>query len=333
MPSGETVASIYGYLGQLVIGTSLGVRYATQSSSGGISLGALIATTASGATWTPTSTTQPVQALYGYGRWVWFGWTNYDGTSTGLGRIDLETFVVAGVLPSYASDLMATAQGAVTGVAVLGGTVAFCVSGQGVYVQSTSLVASGTIQSGYVLYDLADSKIAALIDVETPGPITHGSYSVALATNGGTFNTVGTHNVGDAEPVTYTTAGANGERFEVLLTLNRDGSTTTAGPTITRWTLRAYPAPRRPVTWQLPLTFDERIIDNSMGTEGFDPLVELQALEQMAADGEPVTYQEADQSYSVFVQDVQFLPDELTTDKHYFNGLCLVTLESVPVPN
>jgi hypothetical protein len=244
----------------------------------------------------------------------------------------LENFVVSGVLPASASDRMATVQGAVTGVAVVGGVCLFAVSGSGIYVDSPNLVASGTVQSGYILYDLADSKIAALVDVETPGPLVYGSYSVGLSTNAGSFTTVGTHHPGDTEPVTYTTTGQNGERFEVLLTLNRDATTTTAGPTITRWTLRTYPAPRRPITWQLPLVFDEKIVDNSMATEGFDPLIELQALETMAADGEPVIYQEARQAYPVFVLDVQFLPDELTTDKHYFNGLCLVTLESVPVP-
>lgn len=333
LPNGEAVGSVYGYLGQLLVGTSLGVRYATTSSGGGITLGAVIPTTAGGVTWTPTTATQTVRCLYGYGRWVWYGWSNYDGTSTGLGRLDLENFVVSGALPASASDRMAATQGAVTSVAVLGGTVIFGVSGHGFYVDSANLVASGTIQSGYILYDLVDPKIAALIDVETPGPLAHGSYSIGVSTNAKDFTTVGTHNVGDEDPATYTTTGQDGERFEVLLTLNRDATTTTAGPTITRWTLRAYPAPRRPVTWQLPLIFDEKIIDNSMSTEGFNPLTELQALEQMAADGVPVIYQEANQSYSVFVQDVQFLPDELTTDKHYYNGLCLVTLESVPVPN
>ena len=333
LPNGEQVTAVYGYLGQLLIGSTLGVRYASPSGTGGISIGSLIPTTQGGVTYTPTTATQPVHCFYGYGRWVWFGWSNYDTGSTGLGKLDLENFVVSGVLPAFASDRMATAQGTVTGVAMVNGTAIFAVSGSGFYVDSTNLVSSGTIQSGYILFDLVDSKIASLIDVETPGPLAYGSYAVGLSTNAGSYTTVGTHHVGDAEPVTYTTSGQNGERFEVQLTLNRDATTTTQGPTITRWTLRVYPAPRRPVTWQLPLTFDEHIVDNSMGSEGFDPLVELQALEQMAADGEPVVYQESNQSYTVYVQDVQFLPDELTTDKHYFNGLCLVTLEGVPVPN
>jgi hypothetical protein len=332
LPAGEKVASVLGYLGQLIVGTSLGVRYCQTGSNGGISLGALIATTAGGVTYTPATATQPVQALAGYSRWVWFGWTDYDGGSSGLGRVDLENFVVSGVLPAYQSDRMATAQGAVTSCAVLDGTVVFTVAGSGVYIDTANLVASGTIDSGYILYDLTDPKIGALLDIETVGPLLYGTYSAAISVDGAPFASVGTHQPGQAEPVTFGLTGQSAERFETRLTLNRDADFPGQGPTITRWTLRVYPAPRRPITWQLPLMLDERIVGNSMSSTGYDPFVELQALEQMAANGEPVVYQESNQSYQVFVLDVQFLPDELTSDKHYFNGLCLVTLEGLPVP-
>ena len=52
----------------------------------------------------------------------------------------------------------------------------------------------------------------------------------------------------------------------------------------------------------------------------------------MAVSGKPVTYQESNTAYTVFVQDVEFLPDALTMDSHYFNGLALVTLQGLPVP-
>lgn len=320
LPNGEQVASVCGYLGQLIVGTSLGVRYA-QASSGGVQLGSLI------------PTPLPVQCLYGYGRWVWFGWTDYDTTSTGLGKIDLQNFVVPGVLPAYCSDRMAAGSGAVTGVVIVGGVAVFCVAGHGVYIDDGNLVASGSVQSGYVLYDLTDPKIASLLDVETVGPLTYGTYGASVALDAGEFNEImfvvpG----GQQNPASVALPGQPFERIETLITLNRDTSFPADGPTVSRWLLRSYPAPRRPVTWQLPLVLDERLADNSMGSEGFDPLVELEALEQMAGDGRPVAYQEADQAYQVYVQDVQFLPNELTQDKHYYNGMCLVTLEGLPVP-
>jgi hypothetical protein len=57
------------------------------------------------------------------------------------------------------------------------------------------------------------------------------------------------------------------------------------------------------------------------------------ALETLAQAGSPVTYQEADQSYTVFVTDVQFLPDQTTERQYYYNGLALVNLQSLPALN
>ena len=329
LPLGEKVTAILGYLGQLIVGSSQGVRFCQTATTGGISIGSLITGTLTNS----YGPTQSVQALAGWGRWVYFGWTNYDTASTGLGRMDLSNFVVSGALPAFASDLMATAQGAVTGVASLAGVQVFAVSGQGFYVQSTNLVASGTISSGYILYDLADKKIPVLLDVETPGPLTYGSYSAAVSADGAAFAAVGQHLPGQTEPVTFGISGIPAAtRFEVQLTLNRDGTTTTQGPTITRFTLRAYAAPRRPLTWQLPLILDESITNRSGGSQGFDPLVELMALEAMASAGQMVKYQEGEYSFPVFVQDVQFLPDYTTEENvdSYFNGIALVTLVGLP---
>ena len=328
LPLGEKVTAIFGYLGELIVGSNTGVRFCQTSTTGGVSLGSLITGTLPNS-YGPASS---VQALCGYGRWVYFGWTNYDTTSTGLGRMDLENFVVAGALPAFASDLMATAQGAVTGVASLAGVQAFAVSGQGFFVQSTNLVASGTISSGYILYDLADRKIPVLLDVETPGALVYGSYSAAVSADGGAFAAVGLHKPGQPEPVTFGISGVSAVRIEVQLTLNRDGTTTTQGPTVSRFTLRSYPAPKRPLTWQLPLVLNESIANRSSGSQGFDPLAELQALEAMANSAEPVKFQEGDLTFPVFVQDVQFLPDYTTEENvdPYFNGIALVTLVGLP---
>lgn len=330
LPLGEKVTAIFGYLDQLIIGSNLGVRWAAITSGGGISLGALITGQTPGVTYGPTTA---VQALCGYGRWVWFGWADYDTTSTGLGRLDLENFAVAGVQPAFASDLMATAQGAVTGAANLDGTVIFAVSGTGFYVQSADLVASGQVTSGYILYDLADTKVAALLDVQTPGPLIYGQYAAYLSADGGTFTGIGLHTPGEPEPVTFGIAGTAAVRFEVQMVLDRDTDFPADGPAVTRYTLRVWPAPRRPVTWQLPIILDEEVVNASGSQEPLDPIIELEALEQMAAAGRPVAYQEGDQSYQVLVVDCEFLPDQLTEDKHYFNGIALVSLEGIPVPN
>jgi len=45
-----------------------------------------------------------------------------------------------------------------------------------------------------------------------------------------------------------------------------------------------------------------------------------------------VTYQEGPNAYSVFLTDVSFLPTYPTRDKHFFNGMALVTLQGLPPP-
>ena len=67
--------------------------------------------------------------------------------------------------------------------------------------------------------------------------------------------------------------------------LNRDGTTPTQGPVITRWTLRSYPAPKRPRTWQLPILLAEDISNRTGQGVGVDPLSELVYLETLATTG------------------------------------------------
>jgi hypothetical protein len=82
LPVGEYPTDIYGYLGFIILGTNKGVRYTTSDSNGNLVSGALI----------PTG--GDVQGFTAEDRFVWFGWTNYDGTS-GLGRLDLSVFTAA----------------------------------------------------------------------------------------------------------------------------------------------------------------------------------------------------------------------------------------------
>src|SRR5215471_4224321 len=314
---GEICYALYGFLDFLMVGTSLGARMCTTDASGSISLGTLI------------PTPNPVMTFMGWDRFCYFGWTGYDGTSTGLGKMDLQNHVVPGLLPAVASDLMAPGGGVVSSVWVQPGYVLFAVNGAGFYASDPNhLVSTGYVDSGLIFYDLTDPKTAAQLDVS--GPISAGSYSAALAVNGGNFTTIGTHKVGQPEPVTFGVGPRTGQSFEVRLTLNRDPVFPNTGPVLTRWTLRAYPAPHRPLTWQVPLILNEVVVNLTDGEDSYDPLSELVALEGIANLGQMVTYQEGPYSYPVFLTDVAFYPDYPTRDRHFFNGMCLVTLQGLP---
>ena len=338
LANGEKVFSMYGYEGYLIVGTGYGVRTCQQGSNG-VTLGTL----KSVGTWTgmpsgavlqpPTGT--PVQCVYAWRDSIWFGWSNFDSGSTGLGKLSLENWVVPNLLPASASDLMASAQGVVTSVTIVNGIILFCVAGQGVYLEHINLVPQGMVQSGFVLYDLADAKVPALLDIQSAATLEAGQYEASISVDAGVFQTVGF-----ATPITlitntYTLALGSGSRFEVLLTMFADPSNPTAGPTITRWTLKSYPAPLRPKTWQLPLVLSTRIEDITGQQWEFDPEVEINALEAMANAGLPVLYQEGTEVYNVFITDVSFISRTRaqTIEGGYFHGLALVNIQSIPVPS
>ena len=314
----------------------LGVRCCQQGPNG-VTLGTLVPV----GTWAgmPSGTVlrppqgNPVQCMYAWQDNVYFGWSNYDSASTGLGRISLENFVVPSLLPASASDLMATAQGAVTSVTVVNGYVLFCVAGVGVFLQDANMVKTGQVQSGFILYDLTDPKVPALLDVQSAATQEYGQYTASISVDAGVFQDVGYAAAVSLITQTYTLALGSGSRFEVLLTLNADTGTPHRGPVLTRWTLRSYPAPLRPRTWQLPLVLSTHVEDVTGQSWDRDPETELRSLEAMANNGLPVLYQEGFEGYQVFVTDVSFISRtrSQTIDKGYFEGLALVNIQSIPV--
>ena len=334
LPAGETVTSLFGYLGFLIVGTNLGVRMCTTSVAGGVTLGSLISgqVSADSVGYGPTS---PVQAIAGWDSFVWFGWSAYDAVSSGLGKLNLEAQVITDILPAFCSDLMVTSQDPVTSIAGYSGKMLFAVAGLGLFAPTANLVASGYIDSGYVMYDLTDNKVACLLDVQTArttvGAPGYGSYMVWLSSNASDFVPYATV----PQPAGSWTANLGptvGQRFEVRLVLSADTNTATAGPVISRWTLRSYPAPSRPLNWQIPLLLNESLINASSSTNAMDPFAELQLLESYANLGRVVTFQEGETSYPVFVQDLTFYPDytEETFVNKYFNGIALIVLEGLP---
>jgi len=316
LPDGEIVYAVQGYLGYVLIGTNKGVRFATADGNGNLTYGQLILTTSA------------VRAFEPQDRFVWFGWENYDGTSTGLGRADLSVFV-APLTPASASDLMASGQGQVASIVTFGANYdlrAFTVAGLGVFIETTTKVTSGEITSGQITYGIADQKTAIAYNLRTK-PLA-GSVQASISTDESSYQIIGTmNNAGDT--VFDVQVGERvGERFQLKETLTRSSTDTTTGPTLTRHTLRAYPSPLRGDVFTVPLLLHEQILVENI-PKPLDPRVELEALISMVNSHRPVVYQEGEQSFSVFVDGVDWRPHHRTKDGTFFNGLAVVTLKSV----
>lgn len=309
LPKGETALSILGYLGFVFIGTSAGLRLATQNTSGELQLGSVI----------PSG---PARTLAGFGRFCWFGWENYDTTSTGLGRADVT--VINTDAPAYATDLMAAAQGHVTSVAVFNSAPVFAVSGVGVFTQSASLVPTGSVDSGLVTFDLPDPKVAQAIDVRHSTPLL-GTHSVYLSTDQGPFALLGTHTP-QTQETPFVVDDAKGDVFEIRHTLTPGSLDTTVGPVLSRWTLMAIPAALSGEQITVPLRLSKTIYFDSGASEMRDCAADLAFLKGLRKSKLSFAYQEGGVTYRGSMQDYQWLPQQLTDDRQAWEGTFLATI-------
>jgi len=310
LPDGEIIRSIYGYLGFLVLGTDLGVRFAAADVNGNLTIGALIRTAGA------------VRCFEGQDRFIWFGWTNYDDASTGLGRLDLSVFV-SSLAPAHASDLMATGQGSVVGVATFRGVRVFAVDGLGFYEQTAALVGGGTLDTGLISFGLPDLKTAVYLDVKVAQPVdTNRAY---ISVDSGAFVLIGTRSSALVDP--FTVGELSGEVFEVRHELQNLDAVTTAGPVVSRYTLRAYPRPSQGEMFMVPVLLHESV-ETLTDTYRQDPREEYTALVSLRESKRLTTFQLGLESHTVTVDDALMQYSHLTESNTAWNGTALLKLKS-----
>ena len=316
LPMGEVVTTIDAYLGYVVIGLTTGLRFCSSDSDGNLVVGPLIETGTS------------VNAFAAVGQYVYFGWTNYDSVSTGIGRLDISTQISVNQ-PAYASDLMVTGQGAVVDIHEFGNKVVFTVSGLGAYrPHSTNLVSSGTLDSGVYRWGVPDTKFVPKWDLRTE-PL-DGTVAVAVAADSGDFRTVGTQSVENSLESTFDGFESKVFEAEARLTLTRSATDATTGPVVTRWLGRAYAAPLRSQIFSVPLLLHHKL--NIRGFEySVDVDTELNYLRDLVENPRVVTYQENASTYSVIVEDVRWQPVDSANNHNAWdwNGTCTVIMRSV----
>ena len=311
LPDGEIVRALGAYLGFVLIGTDSGVRFAVPGGDGSLTMGPLLETGA------------PAACFEGQGPHVWFGWKNYDTTSTGLGRMSLEEFAVTDNLaPAFASDLMATAQGSVTSVVTFGGKRYFTVAESGVWGEDTTYVASGTVECGRITANVPEAKTVFGVDVRHR-TITGGSTTVALSVDGGPFVILGAALTQDGT----VPAETSGREFEVQFTLTRSGSDY---PTLSSWTMRYWPQVKRQMMWRLPLLLHSQVELPGGVAEVVDVAYEREVLVGHYQNGSVLTFQSSVGVSSVVMDDFEWVP-------HHFRegigevaeGTMVVTLKEV----
>ncbi len=313
LPDGEVIHGLYGYLNFLLIGTNNGVRFAVPGTDGNLEIGALI------------ETDSPVTCFEGQGPFVWFGWSDYDGNHTGLGRVDLRT-IVGGVAPAYATDLMASTQGQVVSVVTdhVNDRRIFSVAGVGVYVERETKVASAEINSGYITYDLPEEKEARFVDVRYRD--LRGSDTIYLSTADGVFQFLRTNTALDFEK-RINAGNLIGDMHEIKHVFARDLSDTTTGPVLTRHTLKSQVKVNMGAYWYLPLILASEELTQAGNERHRDVLEEFTYLADLAGDKATVDLKVLSSTYSVTVEDVKFAPTHQSDDNLSFQGTMIVKVK------
>jgi hypothetical protein len=301
LPDGEIVRSLGEYLGYILIGTDLGIRFCSIANDGSLIIGSLI------------ESYDPVYCFEGQDRFVWWGNSNYDSKS-GLGRLDLTAFTST-LTPAYASDIMADTLGTVRTVVTFNNLRIFTVDGVGLYSEvANTPVTSGTFVSGVISYGISDPKVAMYLDVKHEplnGTITAGivvdqndsDTAINLSTAIGTSSKQGSVSPTDPFPC----GQLRGENFQILFTLT---PTANISPVVTRWTLRSYPAPARTAQWDVPILLDP-MVNAGEKDWPFDVNAELDFLTGLHQSQEIITLQVSEASYQVVMYDYQWIPEAI----------------------
>lgn len=315
LPLGEVITGMRGYLGNVMLGLTDGFRFCTSDGDGNLIIGPKIRTDAN------------VETFAGVGQYVYFGWKNFDSTSTGIGRMDISTFISTNQ-PAYASDLMATGQGSIVDIHEYQGYPLFSVSGLGLFTRSSNLVSSGYVEAGIYRWGVPDAKFIPKWDLRTQ-PL-DGTIVLSVASDSGSYATVGTQS--DVGSLESTFDGFETKVYEASakLTLSRSATDSTAGPVLTRWMGRAYAAPLRSQIFSVPLLLHHRI--NVRGLDyHFDVDAELTRLRDLVENPRVIAYQENLDTYSVVVEDVRWIPVDAAHNHNEWDwdGTCVVIMRSV----
>ena len=315
MPRGETVLSLYTYLGTfLMLGTNKGARIATIDQNGEMQYGPLVVHNANG-----------VYDFEGRDSYIWAANTNGINSHSGTTRINLgQPITLSGYAQPISTGVYARAtdvfadgiSGTVKAVRIISNNnqVAFAIAGSGIWLQHpTDLVESGQIRNARIRYDTMENKAWKRIRIRTTDDLAGGDIEVYKI--GPTSDTVittlyeGNSTTADIDlGNAYTEAGPDAS---FKLTLTRNSTDATTGPVVVGIAVKALPTPTRARVLQIPLFCYDKETDktgNMIGYEGYSR-ERLNALETIEANGQTVILQDFNQGgepFEVIIDQVTF---------------------------
>jgi hypothetical protein len=330
LPVGEITFKISYYLGNMAIGTSQGMRMADVNSlDGSITYGALI-----------FESDQPVYDFAFRDRYIWAA-SGVDG-QVGVTRVDMGQ-PLGNLLFPYAYDLYNpsdTFNNYTTACAFLGDTnrLAFCNAGNGadgtIYIESAStLIAEGTLRTGYVRYNTLELKIFKLMQARVD--TTNGGLYVDSIDYADNFYRIGTFTQESNVPeVNINYPQASQEYLGFQFTLTRSTTDTSKGPLFTGYQIKALPAIPRQRLIQYPLSCYDHESDHfgvEVGYEG-SAYFRMSQLESIENVGDTIRVEDfrTGESYIGLIEELDFR-NATPSDKRFtgYGGTLLVTIRTV----
>jgi hypothetical protein len=330
LPAGEIVEKLYYYLGYMCIGTNKGMRVADiNDQDGSLSYGPLI-----------FESLQPVYDFAARDRFIWAA-SGIGALDAGLIRIDLGNEIEQ-LRFAYANDLQVTqtAEHYTTSVAFLGATnrLTFCTAHDttdgAIYLESASTLApTGFITSGYIRYGTLEPKNFKRLLAR--GDFTKGSLVLETVDKNGVEYDHITYEAGvTAVEVGTSNPDTAQEYVAYKFILNRDATTTSAGPIFKGYQAKATIATPRQRTMQFPVYCFDIETDRYNVVSGYEgkALERLQLLENVEEGGDVVTFQDltTGESRQVVIEQISFM--RMTPpDKRFdgFGGVIQITVRTV----
>jgi hypothetical protein len=323
MPSGERINDFDVYLGlYAVLATSAGFRVGVADATGDVQYGPLLFRDAA-------CTAIAFKDSYAYIA------TKVDGEA-GLVRTDLSTTVIASALYfPWAWDLVAAGTNATASqVAFFGNSdrLAFA-TGNNIWAEATTLVASGYLRTGYIRYNTLETKIYKLLQARID--TTNGGITIQSIDSTDTEYSIGVFSQGETVPeinVSYPTTSQ--EYLGFKFTMSRSAADSTKGPLFTGYQLKSLPAVPRQRLIQYPVFCYDHESDkfsNEVGYEG-SAYARMSQLEQIENVGDTIRVQDfrTGESYLGIIEEMDFI-NRTPEDKRFsgFGGTLLVTIRTI----
>jgi hypothetical protein len=200
---------------------------------------------------------------------------------------------------------------------------------KGIFTETTAKVPLASLDTGLISHGIIDNKYAAFLDARLQPIAINNSLKLLYSVDSGDFSTAG---VVSQNGSTYTGeffVGKVGRNFEARVTFGDVVPDPLVGANVncTGFMLRSYPAPKRVSKFSVPVMLFDSVNVADRDWAG-NPGADFEFLSNLHKRQLPFTYQEGEVSYTVVMDDYQWLPEK-RSNVSGFQGTFVAVLREI----